>query len=122
MNLRLVDVNPQPPDYQGTRDKMSISHDTIHVATHAVTKGVSFLKRQPRDWQVTVARTSLASLCYQIVFPYCSIYTIALGATAVQLGMVNAVGMCVAGLSSPMIGCLIDRTGIKKIYLIGMFF
>ena len=99
---------------------MSIRQDTIKVTTHAVSKGIGFLRRQPHDWQVTVARTSIGSLCYQIVYPYCSIYTVALGATAVQLGMVNSIGMCVAGLLSPIIGCLIDRTGIKKIYLIGL--
>jgi len=99
---------------------MSIRDDTIKATTHVVSKGIGFLRRQPHDWQVIVARTSLASLCYQIVYPYCSVYTVALGATAVQLGMVNSIGMCVAGLLSPAIGCLIDRTGIKRIYLIGI--
>jgi len=37
--------------------------------------GLSFLKRQQRDWKITVLRTSLDKLAYQMVFPYLSIYT-----------------------------------------------
>ncbi|MBU1743887.1 MAG: hypothetical protein KKH02_08990 [Proteobacteria bacterium] len=42
--------------------------------------GLSFLKRQQRDWKITVLRTSLDKLAYQMVFPYLSIYIVALGA------------------------------------------
>ncbi|GAI06167.1 unnamed protein product, partial [marine sediment metagenome] len=55
-----------------------------------------------------------------MVLPYMSVYTMALGATGTQLGMVNSIGMGVAGLVGPFIGWLIDRTGIKRIYLIGI--
>jgi len=83
-------------------------------------EGVSFMVRQSRDWKVTVARTSLDRLTYQIVFPYQSIYIMALGATATQLGAVNSTGMAVAGLFGPLTGWLIDRVGTKRIYLIGI--
>jgi len=82
--------------------------------------GVSFVKRQQRDWKVTVARTSLERFAYQTVFPYLSIYIVALGATATQLGLVNSLGMIVAGLFGPLTGWFIDRTGPKKIYLLGV--
>jgi MFS family permease len=81
-----------------------------------------FLKRQQRDWKVTVLRTSLDKLAYQIVFPYLSIYIMALGATGIQLGIVNSIGMIVAGVCGPFTGWLIDRIGPKKIYLIGIGF
>jgi len=87
-----------------------------------VSKGIGFFKRQPRDWKVTVARSSMARFVYQIVFPYQSVYTVALGATATQLGIVNSAGMGVAGLLSPLVGWLIDRIGIKTIYLVGIGF
>ena len=86
----------------------------------AISKGVGFLKRQHRNWKVTVVRTSLRTLVYKTVFPYQSIYIVGLGATATQLGMVNTVGMGIAGLLSPFTGWLIDRIGIKTIYLIGI--
>jgi MFS family permease len=83
-------------------------------------KGIVFLQRQQRDWKITVIRTSLDKLAYQIVFPYLSIYIIALGATVTQLGAVNSLGMIAAGIVGPLTGWFIDRTGPKKIYLIGI--
>ena len=79
-----------------------------------------FFNRQQRDWKVTVARTSLDKFAYQMVFPYLSIYILALGATATQLGLVNSIGMIIAGVISPLIGWFIDRNGPKKIYLFGI--
>ena len=84
--------------------------------------GLSFLKRQQRDWKITVLRTSLDKLAYQMVFPYLSIYIVALGATGTQLGIVNSIGMIIAGFCGPFTGWLIDRIGPKKIYLIGIGF
>ena len=81
---------------------------------------VDFLRRQQRDWVVTVVRTSLDRLAYQMVFPYLSLYIIALGATATQLGFVNALGMLVAGLAGPFTGWLIDRHGPRSFYLAGI--
>ncbi len=85
-----------------------------------ISKGVGFLKRQQRDWKITVARTSVYRFFYQMEFPYRSIYVRALGATATQLGIVNSIGMGIAGLVSPFTGWLIDRIGVKGIYLIGV--
>ena len=67
-----------------------------------------------------MARTSLDRLAYQIVFPYLSIYIVALGATVTQLGFVNSLGMAVAGLVGPFTGWFIDRNGPKRFYLIGI--
>jgi len=69
--------------------------------------GIAFLKRQQRDWKVTVVRTSLDKFAYQMVFPYLSVYIVALGATGTQLGIVNSIGMIVAGLCGPLAGGLI---------------
>ena len=59
-------------------------------------------------------------LAYQMVFPYLSIYIVALGATATQLGIVNGIGMVIAGLFGPFTGRFIDKMGPKKIYLTGI--
>jgi MFS family permease len=83
-------------------------------------RNFSFLKRQQRDWKITVIRTSLDRLAYQVVFPYLSVYIMALGATGLQLGIVNSIGMIVAGICGPYTGWLIDRIGPKKIYLSGI--
>ena len=83
-------------------------------------KAIAFLKRQERDWKITVLRTSLDKFAYQMVFPYLSIYIVALGATVTQLGIVNSIGMIAAGIVGPFTGWFIDRTGPKKIYLLGI--
>ena len=51
-----------------------------------------------------------------------SIYIVSLGATATQLGFVNSLGMIAAGIISPLTGWFIDRSGPKKIYLLGIGF
>jgi MFS family permease len=55
-----------------------------------------------------------------MVLPYMSVYTRALGATGTQLGVVNSVGMGTGGLVGPVTGWLIDRIGVKRIYLVGI--
>ncbi|MFC1964236.1 MFS transporter [Chloroflexota bacterium] len=85
-----------------------------------VWRGLDFIRRQQRDWKVTVTRTSSHRFFYQMVFPYLFVYTVALGATATQLGIINSIGMGIAGIVSPFAGWLIDRIGTKKIYLIGI--
>jgi MFS family permease len=79
-----------------------------------------FLKNQQRDWKITVIRTALDQLAYQMIFPYLSIYIVALGASVSELGFVNSLGMIAAGLVGPFTGCVIDRSGPKKIYLLGI--
>ena len=69
---------------------------------------------------MTVTRTSIDRLAYQIVFPYLSLYILSLGASATQLGMVLSVGMFLAGLAGPFTGWYIDRIGPRKIYLLGI--
>lgn len=80
----------------------------------------SFWKRQQRDWKVTVIRTSLERFGYQMIYPYLSIYIIALGANKSTLGLVTSIGMILAGLLGPFTGQLIDRKGPKKLYLLGI--
>jgi MFS family permease len=92
----------------------------IETVIGSIAKAIGFLRRQPRDWKVTVVRSSAGMFFYQLMFPYLSVYTIALGASATQLGIVNSAGMAIAGLVAPFIGSLIDRTGVKRIYLAGI--
>ena len=92
----------------------------VNRAASAIAKGFGFFKRQQRDWKVTVARSNSSMFLHRIITPYLSIYTVALGATATQLGIVNSVGMIVAGLVNPFAGWLVDRVGVKRIYLIAI--
>ena len=98
----------------------STKQSAVRSLNTLFTQGVSFMKRQDRDWKVTVLRTSLDKFAYQTVFPYLSLYIVALGATGTKLGLVNSIGMIVAGFCGPYTGWLIDRIGPKRIYLIGI--
>jgi DHA1 family multidrug resistance protein-like MFS transporter len=98
------------------RDTLQIAKKTVN----AVSRGVSFFARQDRDWKVTVVRTNSNMFFYRMVIPYMSIYTMALGATGTQLGIINSIGMAVGGITGLLSGWLIDRTGVKRIYLAGM--
>ena len=86
----------------------------------AVSSGIGFLTRQPHEWMITATRTSLHRFLYQMVLPYLSIYTLSLGASGLQLGMVNSIGIGVAGILGPLTGWVIDRIGYKAIYLVGI--
>ena len=99
---------------------MSDHSKTFGPLQFLIHSGIFFLKRQQRDWKVTVLRTSLDKLAYQMVFPYLSIYIVALGASGTQLGIVNSIGMVIAAIGGPFTGWFIDRIGPKKIYLIGI--
>jgi len=100
----------------GERELMRAGQATLA----AISKGLGFLNRQQRDWKVTAARSSTHRFFYQMVLPYLSIYTMALGATGTQLGIVNSIGMGGAAMLSPFTGWLIDRIGTKRIYLAGI--
>ena len=57
---------------------------------------------------------------YRLVLPYLAVYTMALGATGTQLGIINSVGMGVAAILGLLGGGLIDMVGVKKIYLLSI--
>lgn len=88
--------------------------------TFSLSSWIAFLKRQARDWRVTVLRTSMDRLAYQMVLPYLSIYIVALGASKTQLGLIISLGMVLGGLIAPFVGWWIDQMGPKKIYLAGI--
>jgi MFS family permease len=91
-----------------------------NTMTNVISRGFKFYIKQDRDWRITAIRSNLAMFLYKTVLPYVSIYVMALGATGTQLGIVNSIGMIVAGIFGPLGGWLIDRIGIKKVYLFGI--
>lgn len=90
----------------------------VRTAATAAAKGYGFFRRQQRDWKISLVRSNTHMFLHRLIDPYLSIYIIALGATATQLGLINSIGMVVAGIFSLFIGTLIDRVGVKKVYLL----
>ncbi|HEY95477.1 MAG TPA: MFS transporter [Dehalococcoidia bacterium] len=93
---------------------------TITTTIRLISKGYKFFTRQDRDWKISVARSNSAMFLYRMVLPYVSVYTMALGATGTQLGIINSVGMGVAGVTGFFGGWLVDRVGVRKVYLVGI--
>lgn len=81
-----------------------------------------FWKKQQSDWKITVIRTSLERLGYHVIYPYLSIFIIALGATKTQLGLFTCFGMLLAGFIAPYSGQIIDKRGPKGLYIFGIIF
>lgn len=103
------------------RDDMAPGGGTGRAAPiKALAGAAAFLRGLPRDWVVSAGRTSIYRFLYQMVLPYLSLYTIGLGASGAQLGLVNCAGMATAAIISPFTGSLLDRIGPKRIYLVGI--
>jgi len=69
----------------------------------------SFWKRQQHDWKITVLRSSLERFGYQMIYPFLSIFIVALGANKSNLGLITSIGMIISGLLGPFTGHLIDK-------------
>ena len=81
---------------------------------------VAFLRRQKHNYRVAVVRASANRFLLSLTQQYSSIYTVALGADSVQLGMVNSIGSAISSLISMPVGWGIDRYGIRRLYLLGI--
>lgn len=97
----------------------SNSKQETDKAFGAISKGIGYIARQPRDWKVVAVRNSGHNFFYNLILPYLSIYIVALGASAAQLGLVNSIGHMTAGLFALVSGWLVDRWGVKPVILIG---
>ena len=97
------------------------------MLTTAVTRGqqlierpIGFLRRQPRNFNIIVARSTFNEFLTGLTFPYDSIYVVALGASSVQLGLVNSVGNAASALIAVPAGWLVNRFGVKHYFTLGI--
>lgn len=81
-------------------------------------KGLDFIKRQKRPFKVNMIRASANTFLRQLTAQYRSVYILRLGATPLQLGLIDSIGGIVATAISPLTGWLADRCGIRKMFLI----
>ena len=83
-------------------------------------KGVDFLRRQHRAFKVNIYRNLVSKFSIGLTQQYQSIYVSALGAGAVELGLVSSVGGVASTLLTVPVGWLADRYGIRKMLLTGL--
>jgi MFS family permease len=77
-------------------------------------------RRQTRNWKTVVIRQVFNRFFSEVVAQYSSIYVHMLGASPVELGVVNsASGVANAFVSLPL-GWMRDRYSLRKIYIIGV--
>jgi MFS family permease len=86
----------------------------------AISKGVGYVRRQPRDWKTAAVRNSTSSFSYYLTLPYLSIYIVALGASGGQIGLVNSIGQVIGGIFALFSGWLVDKSGVKPVMLIAL--
>lgn len=93
----------------------------MQVAIRARLRGAAgFVARQKRNYRVAVVRSSATAALLNLTQQYNSIYTVALGADSVQLGLVSSVGSVMGSLISTPVGWLVDRYGIRRLYLLAI--
>ena len=94
--------------------------EAILQRRQALLQTLDFLRRQPRNFNVIVARAAFSNFLMGLTSPYESIYVVALGATTVELGLVNSVGNAASALIALPAGWLVNRFGVKRYFLLGM--
>jgi len=83
-------------------------------------RALDFLRHQPRNFNVIVARQAFYTFLTGLTSPYESIYVVALGASTVQLGLVNSIGNATSALIAAPAGWLVNRFGVKRYFLLGI--
>jgi len=83
-------------------------------------KGVEFIRRQHRAFKVNIARNLVSKFSIGLTQQYQSIYISALGAGAVELGLVSSVGGIASTLLMVPGGWLADKYGIRKVLMSGL--
>ena len=79
-----------------------------------------FIYRQKHNYRLGVARLSANKFLAGLTSQYNAIYTVGLGANAVQLGSLSSVGSAISALISAPVGWLMDRYGIKRFFLLAI--
>jgi len=79
-----------------------------------------FIYRQKHNYRVGAARFSVNKFLIGFTSQYSAIYTVGLGADAVQLGSLSSVGGAISALISAPVGWLMDRQGIKQFFLLAI--
>jgi MFS family permease len=81
-----------------------------------------FICRQKHNYRVGAARLSVNNFLVGLTSQYSAIYTVGLGADSVQLGSLSSVGGAISALISAPVGWLMDRHGIKRLFLLAVVF
>jgi len=93
---------------------------TKNAAGKAIRRTIGFISRQKHNYRVAITRSSANNFLLNLTAQYDSIYTVALGADSVALGTISSIGNGIGALISTPIGWLMDRYGLRRLFLSGM--
>lgn len=79
----------------------------------------AFITRQKANYRVAVTRAAVDEFLRNLTAQYDAIYTMALGASSVELGVVSGLGNGFAALIAMPVGWLVDRHGFKRFFVWG---
>lgn len=82
-----------------------------------ILRGISFVSRQEKAFKTNMLRVASQNFLRMDIQPFQSIYIVALGATAFQLGIVNSVGGLAGAAIAIPAGWFADRYGTKRMFL-----
>jgi MFS family permease len=91
-----------------------------NLGNKAIRPARRFIGRQKHNYRVAITRSSANNFLINLTAQYDSIYTVALGADSVALGTISSIGNGIGALVSTPIGWLMDRYGLKRLYLLGV--
>jgi len=84
----------------------------------AVKRGLGFFARQEETFKINLLRVSAQNFFLTLSQQYESLYIVALGATPLQLGMINGIGGVAGAITAAPTGWLADKYGTRKILLL----
>jgi MFS family permease len=96
--------------------------DAVDKVARVAERIRDFIHRQKHNYQVGVARLAANKFLVGLTSQYKAIYTVGLGADSVQLGSLSSAGSAISALISAPAGWLMDRHGIKRLFLLAIFF
>jgi MFS family permease len=92
----------------------------VKKVTRIIGRIKNFIYRQKHNYRVGVARLAANKFLVGLTSQYGAIYTVGLGADSVQLGSLSSVGGAISALVSAPLGWLMDRHGIKRLFLLAI--
>ncbi|MFO8036683.1 MAG: MFS transporter [Anaerolineales bacterium] len=91
----------------------------LNAARKVIQRTVGFVTRQKHNYRVAVTRSAGNNFLFKLTEQYDSIYTVALGANSVELGIVSSIGNALSTIIAVPVGWLVDRYGFRRFYLLG---
>jgi MFS family permease len=85
-----------------------------------VERVLAFIGRQKHNYRVAITRSAVNSFLLNLTAQYDCVYAVALGADSLGLGTISSIGNGFSAVISVPIGWLVDRHGVRRLYLLGM--